>query len=38
MVMVEGFDTLDPAAYKTTKPMVGLSHGSQLIERVSSGM
>ena len=37
MIMVEGFGTLDPAAYKTTKPMTLLSYRSRLIERVSSG-
>jgi len=37
MIMVEGFGTHDPAAYRTTRPMVNLSYRSRLVERVSSG-
>jgi len=37
MIMVEGFDTRDPVAYQTTKPMTKLSYRSRLIERASSG-
>ena len=37
MIMVEGFDTRDPAAYQTPKPMTKLSYTSKLIEIASSG-
>ncbi len=37
MIMVEGYGTLDPAAYVTPKPMTALSYRSRLIERASSG-
>jgi hypothetical protein len=35
--MVEGYDTRDPAAYVTPKPMTRLSYKSKLIEMASSG-
>ncbi|MCX5758125.1 MAG: hypothetical protein NTU83_06395, partial [Candidatus Hydrogenedentes bacterium] len=37
MLMVEGYGTLDPKAYKTLKPMTCLSYKSRLIEIASSG-
>ncbi len=36
-LMVEGYGTLDPKAYKTPKPMTCLSYKSRLIEIASSG-
>jgi hypothetical protein len=37
MIMVEAFGTLDPAGYRTPKPMTSLSYRSRLIEIASSG-
>ncbi|MEN6496309.1 MAG: LamG-like jellyroll fold domain-containing protein [Thermoguttaceae bacterium] len=37
VLMVEGYSTTDPAAYRTPKPMTYLSHKSRLIELCSSG-
>jgi len=37
MLMVEGYDTVDPKAYATPIPMTALSYRSQLIDLVSSG-
>ncbi|MBN2293842.1 MAG: hypothetical protein JXM70_15545 [Pirellulales bacterium] len=37
MLMVEGYSTVDPRAYKTTPPMTALSYKSPLIEIASSG-
>ncbi len=37
MLMVEGYDTRDPAAYQTTTPMTHMSYNSPLIELASSG-
>jgi len=37
MIMVEGYGTTDPQAYKTPKPMTYLSYRSKLIELCSSG-
>jgi len=36
-ILVEGFDTRDPAAYVTPEPMTKLSYRSRLVERVSNG-
>ena len=37
MLMVEGYGTTDPAAYRAPPPMVALSYRSRLIELCSSG-
>ncbi len=37
MIMVEGYGTVDPAAYVTPEPMQQLSYNSRLIEIASSG-
>jgi len=37
MIMVEGYDQRDPAAYSTPKPMTRLSYRSRLVEIASSG-
>ena len=37
MLMVEGYSTTDPAAYRTPKPMTALSYRSRLIELCASG-
>ena len=37
MLMVEGYDTRDPQAYRTPVPMTKLSYKSRLVELVSSG-
>jgi hypothetical protein len=37
MIMVEGYDQRDPAAYKTVEPMTYLSFRSRLVEIASSG-
>lgn len=37
MIMVEGYDTRDPAAYVTTPPMTYLSYNSRLIDIAGSG-
>jgi len=37
MLMVEGYSTVDPAAYQTPEPMQQLSYKSKLIEIASSG-
>jgi len=37
MLMVEGYDTTDPAAYRTVAPMTALSYRSPLIEIAGSG-
>ena len=37
MLMVEGYDQRDPAAYRTPPPMTALSYRSRLIELASSG-
>ena len=37
MIMVEGYEKTDPAAYKTYPPMTSLSYKSKLIEIASSG-
>lgn len=37
MLMVEGYDQRDPAAYRTPEPMTALSFRSRLIEICSSG-
>ncbi len=37
MIMVEGYHTLDPAAYRTPQPMTYLSYNSHLIELAASG-
>ena len=37
MLMVEGYGTVDPAAYETPPPMTALSYSSRLIEIASSG-
>jgi len=37
MLMVEGYDKIDPAAYQTPEPMTQLSYKSRLIEIASSG-
>ncbi len=37
MLMVEGYDQRDPAAYRTPTPMTNLSYNSPLIELSSSG-
>jgi hypothetical protein len=37
MLMVEGYDTLDPRAYATPAPMTALSYRSKLIDLVSNG-
>ncbi|HNS22906.1 MAG TPA: hypothetical protein PKH24_20575 [Sedimentisphaerales bacterium] len=36
-ILVEAYDTRDPAAYVTPEPMTKLSYRSRLVERVSSG-
>jgi hypothetical protein len=36
-LMVEGYGTTDPAAYRTPEPMKGLSYKSRLIDLASSG-
>ena len=36
-LMVEGYSTVDPAAYKTPKPMQWLSYASRLVDLCSSG-
>jgi len=36
-LMVEGYDTRDPAAYTTPEPMTALSYKSRLVELASSG-
>ena len=37
MLYVEGYDTRDPAAYKTPMPLTSLSYKSKLVEIASSG-
>lgn len=37
MIMVEGYDKVDPAAYRTPRPMSQLSYDSRLIELAGSG-
>jgi hypothetical protein len=37
MIMVEGYGTIDPAAYKTPQPMTHLSYKSPLIDIASNG-
>ncbi len=37
MLMVEGYDKVDPAAYRTPKPMSQLSCNSRLLELAASG-
>ncbi len=37
MLMVEGYEKTDPAAYQTPRPMMHLSYSSRLIELASSG-
>ncbi len=37
MLMVEGYDQRDPAAYRTPQPMTALSYNSRLIDLASSG-
>jgi hypothetical protein len=37
MLMVEGYCTVDPAAYSTSRPMTRLSYKSRLIELCASG-
>ena len=37
MLMVEGYDQRDPAAYRTPPPMTHLSYNSRLIEIASRG-
>ena len=37
MLMVEGYDKLDPAGYRTPEPMTALSYRSRLVELASSG-
>lgn len=37
MLMVEGYGTTDPAAYRTPAPMTALSHKSGLVRQASSG-
>ncbi|NQT16760.1 MAG: hypothetical protein HQ582_28645, partial [Planctomycetes bacterium] len=37
MIMVEGYDQRDPAAYRTPPPMTYLSYRSKLIDIASSG-
>jgi hypothetical protein len=37
MLMVEGYDRIDPAAYRTPKPMSQLSYNSRLLELAASG-
>ncbi len=37
MMMVEGYDQTDPAAYQTPAPMTYLSYKSPLIELAASG-
>ena len=37
MLMVEGYGTTDPAAYRAPPPMIALSYRSRLIELCSSG-
>jgi hypothetical protein len=37
MLMVEGYGTLDPAAYRTPRPMTHLSYSSRLIELAANG-
>jgi len=37
MLMVEGYSTTDPRAYKTPRPMTALSYRSPLVEIASSG-
>lgn len=37
MIMVEGYGTVDPAAYVTPEPMKQLSYNSRLIEIASTG-
>ena len=37
MLMVEGYDTRDPQAYRTPPPMTKLSYKSRLVDLVSSG-
>jgi hypothetical protein len=37
VLMVEGYGTVDPAAYKTPKPMTYLSYKSPLVDLCSSG-
>lgn len=37
MIMVEGYSTVDPAAYRTPKPMTQLSYKSRLIDIAASG-
>ena len=37
MLMVEGYDQRDPAAYRTPPPLTALSYASKLIEIASSG-
>ncbi|MBI5820803.1 MAG: PD40 domain-containing protein [Verrucomicrobia bacterium] len=36
-ILVEGYEKVDPAAYRTPKPMARLSYSSRLIEKVSGG-
>ncbi len=36
-IMVEGYSTVDPAAYVTPEPMAALSYGSRLVDIASSG-
>lgn len=36
-IMVEGYDTRDPAAYTTPEPMTALSYKSRLVELAASG-
>ena len=37
MLMVEGYGTIDPLAYRTPKPMTRLSYNSPLVEIAASG-
>ncbi len=37
MLMVEGYSTTDPAAYRAPPPMIALSYRSRLIELCASG-
>ncbi|MFZ2643515.1 MAG: hypothetical protein WA117_21165, partial [Verrucomicrobiia bacterium] len=36
-ILVEGYEKVDPAAYRTPEPMARLSYSSRLIEKVSGG-
>jgi hypothetical protein len=36
-IMVEGYSTTDPAAYKTPEPMTKLSYASRLVDIASGG-